>query len=87
MIPFDIFGEIIKEPVITPRSVKFTLVFKQENEKIGMSIPVTMFKNRFKVEWKEGAKYLVRGGFESFPLKNGGWGLAYNSHHISMISE
>ena len=68
MIPFDIQGVMMNEPKYEKSYVKFLIKHKNENNGETTIIPVSIFRNKFSLDYKAGDTYKLTGGFDSIPV-------------------
>ena len=87
MIPFNIQGVILNEPTYDNNYVKFLIKFQNNIDNDNTTIPVSIFKNKFNVEYKPNQMYKIEGGFDSIPVYKRGFFLVYNAKKISILQE
>lgn len=85
MIPFDIQGVMINEPEYEKSYVKFLIKHKSENNGETTIIPVSIFRNKFSLDYKAGDTYKLTGGFDSIPVYKKGFFLVYNAKRITIV--
>ena len=87
MIPFDIQGVMVEEPIYENKYVKFLIRFQNKTNNDITTIPISIFRNKFNVEYLKDQIYKIKGGFESIPIYKKGYILVYNAKSISLCLE